>query len=133
MNKTQLITCFSKGIISPESCKAAIEALGVIIGNSSTVNDKTLPPGCLLSPLDAFNPVHQVIFNNLSTKIECGNSSSVALIGSVTIDKVFVQVQHNATEALILMEGTIYINIVTVHMYACNKLHYKIANQIFHL
>ena len=107
MNKSQLITSFSKEIISPESCKAAVEALGVTIGNSSTVNDKTLPPGCLLSPLDAFNPVHQIIFNNLSTKIECGNSSSVALVGSVTMDKVFVQVQHNTTEALILMEGTI--------------------------
>ena len=27
----------------------------------------------------------------------------------------------------------IYINKVTVRMYACNKLLYKIANQIFHL
>ena len=83
----QNILYFSKGITSPESCKTAVDALGVTVGSSSTVSNEKLPPGCLLSPVDAFNPVKEVIFNNASTKIECGNKSSVALRGSVTMDK----------------------------------------------
>ena len=108
---------FSQKIDSEDACKVAVEATGARINQLTTVTDESLPTGCILQPtkkragLKIFGssvsgPVYNVKFNNASQQTQsCGNFSSVALTGTVTMGGITVGVEHNTATVIITLTG----------------------------
>ena len=94
-------------------------ATGATIGRSSQTEDPRLPSGCLLQPSkrraglkvvagsSVAGPVYNVVYNNVSSdqKVECGNSSSVALAGVTSLGPVSLGVEHNTATVIITLTG----------------------------
>ena len=108
---------FSEIIDSEEACKAAVEATGAKINQLTTVSDTSLPTGCILQPSkkraglkilgsSVSGPVYNVKFNKASQQTpSCGNSSSVALTGTVTMNEITVGLEHNTATIIITLTG----------------------------
>ena len=108
---------FSQEIDSEDACKAAVEATGAKINQLTTVTDASLPAGCILQPnkkraglkivgSSVSGPVYNVKFNKASQQTpSCGNSTSVALTGTVTMSEVTVGVEHNTATVIITLTG----------------------------